>query len=93
MAKGGLTIFLRAEPEKQAFAAVPQALRGARSQSRKCEQMSLSSGSSSSGRASPRRPVFVLVGGTGDLAMRMLWPSLAMQLTVNGLAAALRNTG
>jgi glucose-6-phosphate 1-dehydrogenase len=25
-----------------------------------------------------RQPVFVLVGGTGDLAMRMLWPSLAM---------------
>ena len=25
-----------------------------------------------------RKPVFVLVGGTGDLAMRMLWPSLAM---------------
>ncbi len=27
---------------------------------------------------SSRRPVFVLVGGTGDLAVRMLWPSLAM---------------
>ncbi|MDV6331930.1 glucose-6-phosphate dehydrogenase [Asticcacaulis sp. 201] len=25
-----------------------------------------------------RQQVFVLVGGTGDLAMRMLWPSLAM---------------
>nr|WP_303657360.1 glucose-6-phosphate dehydrogenase [Asticcacaulis aquaticus] len=25
-----------------------------------------------------RQPVFVLVGGTGDLALRMLWPSLAM---------------
>lgn len=25
-----------------------------------------------------RKPVFVLVGGTGDLALRMLWPSLAM---------------
>ena len=28
--------------------------------------------------AGPRQQVFVLVGGTGDLAMRMLWPSLAM---------------
>ena len=28
--------------------------------------------------ASVRQQVFVLVGGTGDLAMRMLWPSLAM---------------
>ncbi|MEI9904156.1 MAG: glucose-6-phosphate dehydrogenase [Asticcacaulis sp.] len=27
---------------------------------------------------SGRKPVFVLVGGTGDLAVRMLWPSLAM---------------
>ena len=28
--------------------------------------------------AGSRQQVFVLVGGTGDLAMRMLWPSLAM---------------
>jgi glucose-6-phosphate 1-dehydrogenase len=35
--------------------------------------MSVSSGSNGA-----RQQVFVLVGGTGDLAMRMLWPSLAM---------------
>jgi glucose-6-phosphate 1-dehydrogenase len=34
----------------------------------------------SQGKSASRRPVFVLVGGTGDLAMRMLWPSLAMLL-------------
>jgi len=34
--------------------------------------------SSPQGKSASRRPVFVLVGGTGDLAMRMLWPSLAM---------------
>ena len=28
-------------------------------------------------KSSARQPVFVLVGGTGDLAKRMLWPSLA----------------
>ena len=33
---------------------------------------------STSGKSSGRQQVFVLVGGTGDLAMRMLWPSLAM---------------
>ena len=33
---------------------------------------------SSSFASSGRQQVFVLVGGTGDLAMRMLWPSLAM---------------
>ncbi|ESQ88587.1 glucose 6-phosphate dehydrogenase [Asticcacaulis sp. AC460] len=32
----------------------------------------------SSSAAGSRQQVFVLVGGTGDLAMRMLWPSLAM---------------
>ncbi|CAL4868825.1 Glucose-6-phosphate 1-dehydrogenase [Asticcacaulis sp. MM231] len=34
--------------------------------------------SASSASNGARQPVFVLVGGTGDLAMRMLWPSLAM---------------
>lgn len=34
--------------------------------------------SSPAGASSGRQQVFVLVGGTGDLAMRMLWPSLAM---------------
>lgn len=34
--------------------------------------------SSNSAAAGSRQQVFVLVGGTGDLAMRMLWPSLAM---------------
>ena len=33
---------------------------------------------SPSATRSGRTPVFVLVGGTGDLAERMLWPSLAM---------------
>ncbi len=33
---------------------------------------------SSTPARSGRKPVFVLVGGTGDLAVRMLWPSLAM---------------
>lgn len=28
-------------------------------------------------KSSKRQPIFVLVGGTGDLAKRMLWPSLA----------------
>lgn len=45
--------------------------------------MSLSADQTASSSASTiagpgRKPVFVLVGGTGDLAMRMLWPSLAM---------------
>ncbi|HTM79658.1 glucose-6-phosphate dehydrogenase [Asticcacaulis sp.] len=34
--------------------------------------------SASSASNGVRQQVFVLVGGTGDLAMRMLWPSLAM---------------
>ncbi|MFT4089508.1 MAG: glucose-6-phosphate dehydrogenase [Asticcacaulis sp.] len=34
--------------------------------------------SADSKSTSRRQPVFVLVGGTGDLALRMLWPSLAM---------------
>ncbi len=35
-------------------------------------------GLSTSQATSSRQRVFVLVGGTGDLALRMLWPSLAM---------------
>ena len=34
--------------------------------------------SSKNASSGARQQVFVLVGGTGDLAMRMLWPSLAM---------------
>ena len=37
-----------------------------------------------------RQQVFVLVGGTGDLAMRMLWPSLAMLDQDGFLASDLR---